>query len=210
MIRNIHRKITYIPEQDPFASETLARCLNRYIRRTGRLRKEMVCLCIGSDRIAGDSLGPLVGRSLIRQRQEDFFVYGTLEQPVHAMNLRETLADLALCHPDALVVAVDASLGCRSHQHHISVGRGSIRPGSGAGKILPPVGDIFITGIVSSFEKGSHQALQAVDFSRILRMADTISRGILLCRSRRPPHLGRAEKRLPSADNSLLFPVKQI
>ena len=180
MVWKSRHKITYIHEQDPAASEILARCLDRCIRRTIRPWKEIVCLCIGSDRIAGDSLGPLVGGTLSRRQQEGFFVYGTLEQPVHAMNLREALADLTLCHPGALILAVDASLGCDSHQHHITIGQGSIRPGSGAGKNLPAVGDIFITGIVSSFENFSHLQLQTLEFAPVLRLADTISRGILM------------------------------
>ena len=169
----------YIDAQNPAASELLARRLQRCIRSAGRNWRELVFLCIGSDSITGDSLGPLVGGELFRQRQPGFFVYGTPEQPVHAMNLSEQLADLSLWHPRALVVAVDASLGNPRHQQHISVGKGSIRPGAGAGKVLPDVGDIFITGIVSSFEKNSHRELQAVDFSDILRLSDTISRGIL-------------------------------
>ncbi len=184
--------VTYISEQNPEASRLLARCLDRCLRGPLRSRKDLVCLCIGSDRIAGDSLGPLVGGTLAESQREHFHVYGTLEHPVHAMNLKEALAEISLCHPRALILAVDASLGCNSHQHHITVGAGSIRPGAGAGKDLPPVGDLFITGIVSSFEKNSHRELQSVDFSRILRMADTISRGILLSRCCPPP--GRTGK----------------
>ena len=114
----------YIDAQSPAASELLARRLQRCIRSAGRNWRELVFLCIGSDSITGDSLGPLVGGELFRQRQPGFFVYGTPEQPVHAMNLSEQLADLSLWHPRALVVAVDASLGNPRHQQHISVGKG--------------------------------------------------------------------------------------
>ena len=124
----------YIDAQSPAASELLARRLQRCIRSAGRNWRELVFLCIGSDSITGDSLGPLVGGELFRQRQPGFFVYGTPEQPVHAMNLSEQLADLSLWHPRALVVAVDASLGNPRHQQHISVGKGSIRPGAGSRK----------------------------------------------------------------------------
>ena len=63
---------------------------------------------------------------------------------------------------------------------HITVGCGSIQPGAGAGKQLPVVGDLFITGIVSSFENFSHLQLQTLEFAPVLRLADTISRGILM------------------------------
>ena len=173
-------KISYIDAKDPQASNLLAKKLQWYMRRISFSWDELVFLCIGSDRITGDSLGPLIGRELSLHKNRDFFVYGTLEQPVHAMNLDEYLLDIALCHPNALTVAIDASLGRPRHQHHITIGAGSIHPGAGAGKKLPQVGDIFITGIVSSFDSASHSELQALDFTRILCLADTIARGILL------------------------------
>lgn len=179
MFGNFRNRTFYINGGSPAASEILARRLNSCIQSTRKTWSDLVFLCIGSDRITGDSLGPLVGGELFRRRPSGFYVYGTPEHPVHALNLVEHLADLSLWHPSSLVIAVDASLGCPRHQQHISVGRGSIRPGAGAGKTLPDVGDIFITGIVSSFEKNSHRELQAVDFSGILRLAAVISQGIL-------------------------------
>ena len=48
-------------------------------------------LCIGSDRITGDSLGPLIGHRLTAYRGLGFYVYGTLDDPVHALNLSDRL-----------------------------------------------------------------------------------------------------------------------
>ena len=199
MLGRFRNRTVYIDGKYPGASELLARRLDSCIRGIRRRWDELVFLCIGSDRIAGDSLGPLVGCELSRRSRRNFYVYGTLEHPVHAMNLREYLADLSVCHPEALTVAVDASLGCVRHQQHISIGRGSIRPGAGAGKDLPWVGDIFITGIVSSFEQNSHRELQAVDFSGVLRLADVISQGILIASGRSPQY----RKGCPPAGSSL-------
>ena len=43
-------------------------------------------LCIGTDRATGDALGPLVGSYLLKNGLEN--VYGTVDEPVHAENLR--------------------------------------------------------------------------------------------------------------------------
>ncbi|MFD2881867.1 DUF1256 domain-containing protein [Paenibacillus rhizoplanae] len=51
----------------------------------------IVIICVGTDRSTGDSLGPLVGTTLARFRSPLFHLYGTLEEPVHAINLEETL-----------------------------------------------------------------------------------------------------------------------
>ena len=51
--------------------------------------QEVVFLCIGSDRITGDSLGPLIGHKLSKEHLSRCSIYGTLDQPVHALNLAE-------------------------------------------------------------------------------------------------------------------------
>ncbi|MFR3322802.1 MAG: DUF1256 domain-containing protein [Lachnospiraceae bacterium] len=56
-----------------------------------------VILCIGTDRLIGDSLGPLTG-SLLQRAHCPLPVYGTLAQPVHALNLADFLAEIRRTH----------------------------------------------------------------------------------------------------------------
>ena len=51
---------------------------------------EIVFLCIGSDRVTGDCLGPYIGHLLHPHETGHIFVYGTLSCPVHALNLEKT------------------------------------------------------------------------------------------------------------------------
>ena len=71
--------------------------------------QSLVFVCIGSDKITGDSLGPLVGHRLSRQSLPSVFIYGTLSQPVHALNLQETIEKIHQHHPDSFIIAIDAS-----------------------------------------------------------------------------------------------------
>ena len=174
------KRISYINAESPSASELLARKFLHCLHKIPFYWEDLIFLCIGSDRITGDSLGPLIGRELTRHKNNRYYVYGTPENPVHAMNLNDYLTEISSSHPFALTVAIDASLGYPHHQHHITVGRGAICPGAGAGKQLPMVGDIFITGIVATFENASHIRLQSLEFAPILHLADTISQGILM------------------------------
>lgn len=50
--------------------------------------EDTVIVCIGTPRIIGDSLGPLVG-TYIEQQDKNIKVYGTIENPVHALNLED-------------------------------------------------------------------------------------------------------------------------
>ena len=116
---------------------------------TRRHKKKLVFLCIGTDRSTGDSLGPLIGYKLKQERRRGTLVFGTLDRPVHAMNLEHYVQVLKNGYPDALVVAVDASVGDENHIGYVTLGRGALKPGLGVCKELHAVGDLFITGIVA-------------------------------------------------------------
>ncbi|MFZ5988932.1 MAG: spore protease YyaC [Bacillota bacterium] len=102
---------------------------------------------IGTDRSTGDSFGPLVGYMLSKCSIYDFDVYGTILDPVHALNLSETMNKIDTS--TTLVIAVDASIGRLEHIGQIVLSNEPIKPGIGVGKNLPPVGDISIAGVVT-------------------------------------------------------------
>lgn len=169
----------YINEKKKDASRQLGRLLQNCIRNCEKEWAELVFLCIGSDRITGDSLGPYIGHQLSRYTLNRTVIYGTLESPVHALNLSKTISEIHSDHPNALVIAIDASLGAKKHLGYITVGNGSIRPGAGVRKDLPPVGDIYITGIVCASGFLDQLSLQNTRLAFVISMADTITRAIL-------------------------------
>lgn len=171
--------VFYINQRKPSASSELSHLLRKCIGRTDHAWEEIIVLCIGSDRITGDSLGPLIGHQLSKYRWKHIRIYGTLDYPVHALNLEATLRRIKIRHPSALLIAVDASLGSRKHVGFITIGNGSICPGAGVHKTLPPVGDIFITGILNTSGTFEHFLLQTTRLSQVVQMADTISQGIV-------------------------------
>ncbi|VEF50061.1 putative sporulation protein YyaC [Bacillus freudenreichii] len=109
----------------------------------------IVIICIGTDRSTGDSLGPLVGSFLQEAGMKYFHVYGTLENPVHAMNLNEILQYVKKTYKKPFIIGIDACLGRLASIGEIKVGTGPLKPGAGVNKKLPEVGDAFITGIVN-------------------------------------------------------------
>lgn len=109
--------------------------------------KEIVWICIGTDRSTGDAFGPLVGSRLHEYKIPN--VYGTLHDPVHALNLKQTLCDIRTQHPGAIVIAVDSCLGLFSCVESIEFAEGPLKPGSGVQKVLPDVGDYKILGYVN-------------------------------------------------------------
>jgi len=140
-------------------------------------KTEVVVLCIGTDRSTGDSLGPLVG-SYLSERVSSIRLFGTLENPVHAVNLAETTDYISIHHPDAFMLAVDACLGQVSTVGQITLADGPLRPGAGVHKKLPAVGDAHITGIVNVGGFMEYFVLQNTRLHIVVRMAEVIGSAI--------------------------------
>lgn len=113
--------------------------------------RELVWVCVGTDRVTGDSLGPFVGTMLTEAGVPN--VYGTLDHPVHALNLAETLKRIEEAHPDACIVGIDACLEKAKSVGSMELRDGALEPGTGVGKVLPSVGDYNIIGVVNSWDR---------------------------------------------------------
>lgn len=143
--------------------------------------RELVFLCIGTDRATGDCLGPLVG-SRLKSLSPSTFVYGTLETPVHATNLQETLDEIFAIYTQPFIIAVDACLGNANRIGYINVRRGSLKPGTALNKTLPSVGDFHISAVVNVGGFFEHMVLQNTRLFIVSKMADIIAKGLYLAR----------------------------
>lgn len=169
----------FIDTKDKLCQFELNQELFRLVSSTNKSYKRIAVVCIGSDRSTGDCFGPLVGHMLSKYSIYDFDLYGTIHEPVHALNIVDTLSKIDTSNE--LVIAVDASIGNLSQVGHIGIAHKSIKPGSGVGKDLPPVGDISLTGVVSIAGVGivSNVLLQSASLGMVYKMAEITSRSIL-------------------------------
>ena len=93
-------------------------------RQEGIKIRPVVILCIGSDRYTGDALGPLIGSYLLENGP--YTVYGSLERPVHAGNLVETIRMIEAHYIHPVIIAIDACLGKPSEIGNIEVWEGGV------------------------------------------------------------------------------------
>lgn len=176
-----NRDVSYPPFRVDHTHESATRKLSehlyeRFLQKSAD--QDLVVLCIGTDRSTGDALGPLVGSRLHTYFLDDIFVYGTLEQPVHAINLADQIALITEKHPNALIVAIDACLGQYQHVGCINVADGPVKPGAGVKKELPAVGHFHITGIVNVGGFMEYFVLQNTRLHVVVSMADIIASAI--------------------------------
>lgn len=167
--------------QTPMASSTFSKIFIDYLHTyyTDQYG-DLVIMCIGTDRSTGDSLGPLIGHKLQRilKKYGNVFVHGTLDEPVHAKNLKASIDYIYRSYKNPFVIAIDACLGRLERVGCIHISHGPLKPGAGVNKDLPPVGDIHVTGIVNFGGFMEYIVLQNTRLSLVMKMADTISEGM--------------------------------
>lgn len=138
-----------------------------------------VIVCIGSDRISGDSLGPITG-SMLKKKLflPQIFILGNLEKTVTAKEVNYLNHFLRETFPHRLILCVDSAVGSFSDVGAIKISDAPISPGSGINKKLAKVGDVSIQGVVA--EKGLLNAasLSEVRMNMVYKMSDIISDSI--------------------------------
>lgn len=144
----------------------------------GTLSTSPVVLCIGSDLAVGDSLGPIVGTMLQTGRPFQGYIYGTLKNPITAKEAKYLVDFLKKTHPHRDIIAVDAAVGEEQDVGLVKVTAGAIRPGAGANKRLPKIGDVSILGIVAKKAPLSYPLFNLTRLGAVYSMADIIAGAI--------------------------------
>lgn len=174
-------KVYYFNSHENYSVLDFSRILYDLIISNKAHERPLVILCIGTDRATGDCLGPIVGHKLKKKHHNKILLYGTLDQPVHAQNLNETIDTIYAKHSNAFIIAIDASLGSAERIGYITLGKGSLLPGAGVNKKLTPIGDIFITGIVNFTGVFDSMLLQTTRLNIVVILADFIYHGLNYC-----------------------------
>jgi putative sporulation protein YyaC len=164
--------------EDPFCSRRIEKSIHNLLGSLNPWQRDVIVLCIGTDRSTGDSLGPLVGTRLKQLNYSGFDVFGTLEQPVHAVNLVSVMDDINAKYHNPIIIAVDACLGKADRVGFINVKPGVLYPGTALQKSLPAVGDLHISGIVNVGGFLEHLVLQNTRLNLVFRMSDVIAYGL--------------------------------
>jgi putative sporulation protein YyaC len=159
----------------PTASLLFRRQVGILLRRLYQPGQPLAILCIGTDRSTGDCLGPLIGTKLAASLPGNIKVLGTLDRPVHAVNLTETMDNLRSWARDPFIVAIDACLGRTESVGFISLKEGPLQPGTGVNKTLPAVGDLHIVGIVNVGGFMEYLVLQNTRLSLVMHMSEIIA-----------------------------------
>ena len=112
---------------------------------------KLIFLCIGTDKIIGDSFGPLVGYKLKKmfQNKENIEVIGTFDNIISMQNISNIINNIYSSFEEPFVIAIDAALSNKNETGKIIVSRKSMNIGGSFNKSSIHVGNMSIKGIVS-------------------------------------------------------------
>jgi putative sporulation protein YyaC len=127
--------------------------LDRLLSGAGAYERDIVIMCIGSDRSTGDSLGPIIGYHLADCDFDNVYIYGDIYNTINATNLGCSIKEINRLHRNPFIIAIDACLGKAEHIGYITLAIGPLAPGTGTANALPKVGNLHITGIVNTFSR---------------------------------------------------------
>lgn len=147
--------------------------------------KETIVICIGSDRVAGDMLGPLVGSNLRDKYHLPYPVYGAVGESVNGLNLEEYLEMIDRRHRGSRIIAVDAALGKTEDVGKIRLKKGGIKAGGALDRAGGKVGDLGIVGVVAKERepKDVYATLLCVPFPFVEGLAERIAEMICVALS---------------------------
>ncbi len=139
--------------------------------------KRPIFICIGSDLVLGDSLGPLVG-TFLKNKNVQSYVYGTLNFPITAKEVEYARTYLKQMHPNSIAIAIDAAVGEAGDIGIVKVIDKGLKPGLGVDKNLGSIGDLSIIGVVAEKSLKNYNLFNLTRLNLIYQMAESISDGI--------------------------------
>lgn len=139
--------------------------------------KTPIIVCIGSDLLLGDSLGPLVG-TMLKNKNLSSYIYGTLNFPITAKEIDYARTYLKQMHPNSVIIAIDAAVGQSDDVGLIKVSNTGVEPGLGVNKKLGTVGELSVVGVVASKSVQNYNLYNLTRLNLVYKMAEIISNGI--------------------------------
>lgn len=136
-----------------------------------------IIVCVGSDLVLGDSLGPLVG-TLLKKKNIKTYIYGNLNFPITAKEVEYAKNYIKIMHENSFIIAIDAAVGEEEDIGLIKVIDKGLKPGLGAGKNLGVLGDASIIGIVSTKSNKNYNLFNLTRLNLVYRLAEKIADGI--------------------------------
>lgn len=174
-----YEKIESVNLKEKFIQD-FTNVFNKTIEQKGKI--EVTFLCVGTDKIIGDSFGPLVGSKLIELLQKYNFsnidVYGSLEENLNYESVNKVIKNIS---NKTTIIVIDAALSNKENIGKIFVSNKKTILGKGLDKNKIEIGDISIKSVVAKdykIPRYNFKILQNISLNGVMTLANIVAEGI--------------------------------
>lgn len=149
-----------------------------------KIYSNIIFLCIGTDRVTGDTFGPLIGYKLKNalKYNKNIEILGDLNKTVSNENILDIIEYIKNNYKNPFIVSIDSALSLSRNIGDIVVQDKGIYLGSCIRNNKVYIGDMNIQGVVGKNTCVANKnfiQLQNTNLGMVMNMADIVTKGIL-------------------------------
>lgn len=141
----------------------------------------IVFVCIGTKKLIGDSIGPVIGENLKKFENEFIHVYGTMQNNVNFINGKEIIEEIYRKYKEPYLITIDAALSNTNKRGDIVLGSGYMKIGKALNKSVCFFSNINIKCVIGNYHKSKEEnlrELRSVRVSEIYRASRIVTEGV--------------------------------
>lgn len=147
-------------------------------RKEESKNKDIIFLCIGSNKIIGDSFGPKVGSKLKEMEfNKKIKLIGDMKKPITAKNVKNILKKI---DKRSYIIAIDSALS-NLVENEVFITKDQISLGSGIGKQIDTIGNLGIKLNVAKHKNNfieNIKSLKMINEYKLNKLSSMVSQGI--------------------------------
>lgn len=141
---------------------------------------DIVILCVGTDKLIGDLVGPIAGQKLKRLFKdfEKITVYGDIKETVNITNLNKIISEIIANYDQPFIITIDSALGPKEKVETVWVSTGNLNPGSALKKQESCRSNVNFKAVVGENLKNNilnFNVLNSIERNVVQRLANEIT-----------------------------------
>ena len=141
----------------------------------------VIILCIGTKKVVGDSVGPLVGENIKYLENDYIKIYGALENTINFNNAKNILTEIYEKFDNPYIITIDAALGNKENMGKVILTKGYIKIGKALEKSICFYSNLNIKCVVGKNTNSminNLAELKNVDKKEVENIVNMVSVGI--------------------------------
>ncbi len=136
----------------------------------------LIFLCVGNSNVVADLFGPMCG-SLLKQKNKNLNVFGTLENNVTSKNLEKIFNKIKQEYVNPLIIVIDSALGQVEEVGQLKFFEHGCLPAHKTNNIV--MGNLSFLGVVNTIGISDFLILKSVKFNNVCLLSEFCVNSIL-------------------------------